>query len=84
MTALHVRRVATGALQVTVAVPANNGAPIMRYASTCGSTNGGVPNAKVAKTGPLTVTGLTAGKTYTCTNKRGTGPTSHASAAANV
>jgi len=85
VTGVHVTRVASGALRVAFHVPANNGASITRYAAVCRSTNGGVPNAKAAKTGPLTVTGLTAGKTYTCTvnatNQRGTGPTSHPSTA---
>jgi hypothetical protein len=84
VTGLHVTRVAKGALKITFGVPANNGAPITSYTATCASKNKGAPNGKVAKKGPLTVTGLTAGKTYTCTvkaaNKRGPGPASHASA----
>jgi len=84
VTGLRVTRVGKSALKVKFGVPANNGAPIMRYTATCTSTNGGAPNGKTAKAGPLTVTGLSAGKTYTCTvkatNARGTGPTSHTSA----
>ena len=84
VTGIHVTRVAKGALKVTFGVPANNGAPITSYTATCTSNNKGAPGGKVAKKGPLTVTGLTAGKAYTCSvkaaNKRGTGPTSHASA----
>ena len=83
-TALQVAKVAKGSLRVSFRVPANNGAPITSYTATCTSRNGGVTKSKVARTGPLTVTGLSAGKTYTCTvkatNKRGTGPASHASA----
>ncbi len=80
-TALHVTRIAKGSLKVSFGTPASNGAPITSYAAVCSSTNHGVPNGKSGRTGPLTVTGLSVGKTYTCTvtatNKRGTGPASH-------
>jgi hypothetical protein len=85
VTSLHVTRVAKGSLKVAFGTPANNGSPITGYAAVCSSTNHGVPKGKSGKSGPLTVTGLSAGKTYTCTvkatNKRGTSPASHASAA---
>jgi hypothetical protein len=82
---VHTTHVASGQLRVTfIAAPAN-GATITSYAATCTSTNGGVTKSKTGFTSPLTVTGLTAGKTYTCfvtaANSRGTGPASIASAA---
>ena len=84
VTGLHVTRLRKGALKVAFNVPANNGAAITKYTATCRSINGGIAKATSSKAGPLTVTGLSAGKTYTCTvtatNKRGTGPTSHPSA----
>jgi hypothetical protein len=83
-TMLRVLRVAKGAVKVAFTAPANNGAPITRYTATCTSRNRGATEAKTGKTSPLTVTGLTPNKTYTCTvratNKRGTGPASLASA----
>ena len=85
VTSLHVTRAAKGALRVAFGTPAGNGSPITRYTATCNSSNGGKANGKAGTTGPLTVTGLSPGKTYRCTvnaaNKRGTGPTSHTSAA---
>jgi len=76
VTVAHVTKVATSALQVSFAVPANNGAPITHYTATCISSNHGTTKSTVGKTGPLTVTALTAGKTYACavtaTNSRGT------------
>jgi len=83
-TVLHIAKVAKGALKVAFAVPAQNGAPITRYTATCISTNGGKTRTKTGTAGPLTVTGLTTGKTYVCsitaTNKRGAGPKSRPSA----
>jgi hypothetical protein len=80
----QVTRVAKGSLKVAFIAPKNNGSPITKYTATCTSSNGGLTKTKVGRTGPLTVTGLSAGKAYTCTvratNKRGTGPPSHASA----
>jgi large repetitive protein len=76
-TALHVTRVAKGALRIAFRAPDNNGAPITSYAARCTSSNLGVARGVSAKTGPLTVSRLTAGKTYTCTvtatNSRGSG-----------
>jgi alpha-tubulin suppressor-like RCC1 family protein len=70
-------KVAAGSLKVTTAAPAANGAPITSYTDTCTSSNHGVARAKTAAPGPIVVTGLTPGKTYTCyvraTNSRGTG-----------
>jgi titin len=77
-------RTSAGALQVTYLPPANNGATITSFTAGCNSTNGGVNRTKT-KTAPpsaITVTGLTAGKKYTCavkaTNNRGSGPRSSA------
>jgi hypothetical protein len=85
VTALHVTRVAKGALKIAFHAPAGNGAPITGYTATCNSSNQGASKGKVAKASPFTVSGLSAGKVYRCTvkatNKRGTGPASHPSAA---
>jgi len=85
ISSLHVTKVAKGSLKVTFGVPTGNGAPITSYAAVCTSNNQGAPKGSSSRSGPLTVRGLTPGKTYTCsvsaTNKRGTGPASHASAA---
>ncbi|MDQ1382594.1 MAG: hypothetical protein QOJ71_3313 [Actinomycetota bacterium] len=69
-----------GSLVVTFGVGANNGGTITSQTASCASTNGGV-NKSVARAGataaPITVTGLTTGKLYTCTvrvkNVRGAG-----------
>jgi flagellar hook assembly protein FlgD/PKD repeat protein len=75
----------SGSLAVTFAAPVNNGAAITGYTATCTSTNSGVTKTKTGTASPLTVTGLSAGKAYTCTvvatNSRGTGPPSPTSAA---
>ncbi len=74
-----------GSLKVTFTAPASNGAKITSYTTTCTSSNGGLTKATTGTSSPITVTGLTAGKTYTCTvnaiNTRGTGPTSSPSPA---
>ena len=81
-------KVASGSLKVTFAAPMSNGAPITSYNATCTSTNGGVTKSKTGAASPITVTTLTAGKTYTCrvnaTNSRGTGPNSNPSAPVNA
>ena len=85
ISSLHVTRIAKGSLKVAFGAPAGNGAPITSYAAVCTSNDHGAPKGRSGRAGPLTVRGLTPGKTYTCTvsatNKRGTGPASHASAA---
>jgi hypothetical protein len=83
VTVAHIARVAKGVLKVGFAAARNNGSPITKYTATCTSRNGGVTRSKSARTGPVTVSGLTSGKSYTCTvkatNGRGTGPASHPS-----
>jgi parallel beta-helix repeat protein len=81
-------RVASGSLRVSFAAPMSNGAPITSYTATCASTNGGVTRTRTQATKPITVTTLSAGKTYRCsakaTNSRGTGPLSSPSAPINA
>jgi hypothetical protein len=83
-----VTRPAAGQLKVTFAAPMNNGAPITSYLVSCASSNGGVTNNKTGTASPITVTGLTAGKSYQCrvnaTNSRGAGPFSNPSAPINA
>jgi hypothetical protein len=56
-----------------------------KYTATCTSSNGGVAKAVVGTASPINVTGLTVGKSYTCTvkahNARGYGQASVASVA---
>jgi hypothetical protein len=76
---------APGSLKVTFLAPAPNGAPITSYTATCKSSNGGVAGSKTGPKSPITVTGLTAGRSYTCrvlaTNSRGNGSPSPPSVA---
>jgi hypothetical protein len=76
-TALKVTHVAKRAVRAAFKAARGNGAPITRYTATCQSSDGGATKSTTGKSGPLTVSGLTAGKTYTCTvtatNSRGTG-----------
>jgi hypothetical protein len=75
-------RVAAGRIKVSFMPGANNGSPVTGYTASCASGNGGVTRAKSGTGSPLTVTGLTVGKSYTCTvfatNARGKGPASKA------
>jgi hypothetical protein len=70
----------SGSLKVAFVKPASNGAAIKRYTATCASTNGGATKSKTGPASPITVSGVTHGKTYRCrvtaTNSRGTGPRS--------
>jgi hypothetical protein len=81
-------RVVAGQLKNTFSAPMNNGAPITSYSVTCASSNGGVTKTTSGKASPITVTGLTANRSYVCrvnaTNSRGTGPLSNGSAAKNA
>ena len=72
----------TGTLTVTYTAAANNGSAITSFTATCTSTSPGAATPKTgthtgATAGPITVTGLTNGKTYTCRvlahNARGNG-----------
>lgn len=76
--------IATGPLTVTFTPGANNGAAITSDTATCTSTNAGVTGMTTGAGSPLTVTGLTTTKTYTCTvtatNARGMGLASAPSA----
>jgi hypothetical protein len=78
-------KVASGSLKVTFAAPNDDGAPITSYTLTCTSSNGGVTKTTTGSASPITISGLTPGKSYSCrvkaTNSRGTGPTSSPSAA---
>jgi hypothetical protein len=76
-------RAAAGRIKVSFTPAASNGSPVTSYTASCASGNGGATRAKSGTGSPLTVTGLTAGKRYTCTvtaaNARGKGPASSAS-----
>src|SRR5207245_2972806 len=69
--------VASGQLKVSFTPGASNGATITSYTATCTSSDGGVTGSNSGTASPITVTGLTTGKTYTCTvkatNARGAG-----------
>jgi hypothetical protein len=63
-----VKAVGLGSVAISVKNPANTGgAPITSYRAVCTSSNGGTSRARVASGTPVKVSGLTAGKTYTCT-----------------
>lgn len=69
---------------VSFTAPAfNGGATIDQYAATCTSSNGGTTGTNTGTSSPIVVTGLTNGKTYTCSvtahNSAGTGAASAAS-----
>ena len=70
----------TGSLRVTFTLGANSGSAISSQTATCASSNGGVTKTgthRGANAASITVTGVTTGKTYTCTvaatNARGRG-----------
>jgi hypothetical protein len=72
-------------VRIVFTKPADNGgAKIVDYRAKCTSTNGGVKGGRGTAKSPVTVGGLTAGKSYTCTvtarNKVGLGPASAPSA----
>ena len=83
-TGVTVVKVANGQLKVSFTAGANNGASITSFTATCRSSNGGVVGSKTGPASPITVTGLTTAKTYTCTvtatNARGPGLASTPSA----
>ncbi len=78
-------KVGSGQLGVSFTPGANNGKAITGYTATCVSSDGGASGTKSGAASPLTVTTLTAAKTYTCTldatNSRGNGLPSSASPA---
>jgi len=69
-----VTTVGLGSVVISVKNPANTGgAPITSYRAACTSSNGGTGRSRVAPGLPVKVSGLTAGKTYTCTVAAGNG-----------
>lgn len=59
-----------GEIKVTFTIGANNGSAITSQTATCTSSNGGAAKSGThngAAAAPITVTGVTAGKTYRCT-----------------
>jgi hypothetical protein len=85
VSAVHV---ASGSLRVTFTPGANNGSATTSYTTTCLSTNGGLSGSQTGSASPLTVVGLSVGKTYRCTvrgdNARGAGSESTPSATATA
>jgi len=82
---VRVVRVAKGALKFVLHPARGNGAPVTDYTVTCRTANGRLRRSKTAKKGPITISKLAPGKTYTCTvtasNRRGTGPPGRTSTA---
>ena len=76
---------ANGGTAVHFVAPPDGGSPIASYSSWCSSSNGGAAGSSSGPSSPVTVTGLTAGKSYTCsvhaTNGAGSGPASDPSPA---
>ncbi|KAA1421584.1 hypothetical protein F0U44_04695 [Nocardioides humilatus] len=75
--------------KVSFLAPASNGgSPVTSYLVHCVSTDGGVTRSVSGAASPLTVTGLTSGKSYRCevraTNAAGTSPFSTFSATFSV
>jgi trimeric autotransporter adhesin len=70
---------------VSFVAGASNGHPILDFTASCASSNGGSSRSATASSGPITVTALSIGKTYTCvvTERTAVG-TSPASAASNA
>lgn len=57
-----------GSIGVAFTAPASNGgATITAYNASCTSSDGGAPGTGTNTASPITVSGLTNGKTYTCT-----------------
>ena len=81
----------TGSLSVQYVPGSNNGAAVTKYTAMCTSANGGATGSGVHKgatPAPITVSGVTTAKSYTCkvsaTNAQGTGSASVASARVTV
>ena len=66
-----------GGVRVAFTPNGTGGSPITSYTVRCDSTNGGATRSVTAAASPITVTGLTIGRTYACrvraTNAVGTG-----------
>ena len=73
-------------ISVSFTAPFDGGSPITGYTADCVSSNGGSPGSQDGATSPILVTGLSNGKSYTCTvfatNANGDGAPSAASTAA--
>lgn len=74
----------SGTISVAFTAPASNGgAAITAYNASCTSSDGGAAGAGSGAASPIVVSGVTSGKTYTCTvtatNSVGTGAASAAS-----
>ncbi len=83
-TGITVVRLAAGSLRVSFTPGANNGAAITSFTAACRSTDGGVTKSAAGGSSPITVSALTATKSYKCsvtaTNSRGIGLASATSA----
>ncbi len=83
-TAVSAARVASGSLRVSFTPSAINGSTVTSFTAACRSSNGGTTRAASAATGPITVAGLSATMSYTCTivaqSNRGDSAASAASA----
>ena len=68
-------KVAKGSIKVSFTAGNSNGAAVSKFTAACLSTDHGAVRSVSAKSGPLTVKGLTPGRTYKCavsaTNSRG-------------
>jgi titin len=77
-----------GKILVKFSAPPTNGSSITHFTVTCTSSHVGVTGSHAGPSSPITVTGLTNGRTYTCnvtaTNAVGTGPRSSDSASTIV
>jgi len=66
-TVTAVLKTASGQIRVSFSAPAfNGGSVVTSYAAQCTSVNGGASGTVSGASSPLTVTALTAGKSYTC------------------
>ena len=77
-----------GQIVVRFSAPPTNGSPITNFTATCTSSHAGVTGSHSGPSSPITVSGLTNGRSYTCsvtaTNAVGTGPRSSPSASVIV